>query len=95
MAVHGCHSRALQGPRTASPQPRSRCRLPACARTPQAQKGLLLGLKADLALLAIMTNGNDYLPAIKGVDWSDGAARSRPSVWTRCDRGPWALGRGW
>jgi hypothetical protein len=36
----------------------------------------LLGSKADLALLAILSNGNDYLPAVRGCSKLD-------DLWTR------------
>jgi hypothetical protein len=48
----------------------------------------LLGAKADLALLAIISSGNDYLPPVKSVPKLE-------TLWGRCvERGAWSVCRG-
>ncbi len=48
---------------------------------PQGDRAKLLGVKSDMALFAIIANGNDYLPPIRGCVMD---TNGRPKgLWTR------------
>lgn len=47
----------------------------------QGERQKLLGLKADLAAIAIISSGDDYLPALLGVQLKGRTPEGRPALW--------------
>jgi hypothetical protein len=62
-----CVLRARLHPTSSSPPQTSHAMPPTPSKSTQARAASLVGAKADLALIAILSSGNDYLPSVRGV----------------------------